>query len=52
MLGKKTKVFVLNTPHNPSGKIFSKEELIHLSEILKDFPNVIVLVDGVYSHLG
>jgi aspartate/methionine/tyrosine aminotransferase len=47
----KTKMLVLNTPHNPTGKCFTREELETISEILKDFPDVVVLSDEVYDFL-
>ena len=50
-LSDKTKVFVLNTPHNPTGKCFTREEQETLTEILKDFPHVVVIADEVYDFL-
>lgn len=46
----KTKMLVLNTPHNPIGKVFSLEELRSLSEICIKH-NLLVLSDEVYEHL-
>lgn len=46
----KTKMIVLNTPHNPVGKIFSKEELSKIGEICVEH-NIIVLSDEVYDRL-
>lgn len=46
----KTKMIVLNTPHNPIGKIFSKEELTHIGEIcVKN--SILILSDEVYDRL-
>jgi len=46
----KTKMIVLNTPHNPIGKVFSKEELLKIGELcVKN--NVIILSDEVYDRL-
>mmetsp|Transcript_37472 Transcript_37472/g.38159 ORF Transcript_37472/g.38159 Transcript_37472/m.38159 type:complete len:432 (-) Transcript_37472:139-1434(-) len=47
----KTKILLLNTPHNPSGKVFTLQELTHLSQILSNYPNIIVVTDEVYEHL-
>lgn len=41
----------MNTPHNPTGKIFSQQEIDRLSDILQSYPNVIVIEDGVYEHI-
>ncbi|MFS4455250.1 methionine aminotransferase [Maribacter sp. 2304DJ31-5] len=46
----KTCMIILNTPHNPSGRIFSKEEMLTLQEILKP-TNIIMLSDEVYEHI-
>lgn len=46
-----TKVFVFNTPHNPTGKVFSVEEIQIISDILDDCPHVCTLSDEVYDFL-
>jgi len=50
-LSPKTKILVLNTPHNPTGKCFTEEELLQITEVLQDFPDCIVLSDEVYEFL-
>lgn len=50
-LNDNTRVLVLNTPHNPTGKIFAKKELEDIANVLRDFPRVIVLADEVYEHI-
>jgi kynurenine aminotransferase len=46
----KTRMIVLNTPHNPIGKVFSKEELTAIGDIcVKN--NIIILSDEVYDRL-
>lgn len=47
----KTKLFLLNTPQNPTGKIFSKSELEQIASILRDYPNVVAISDEVYEHM-
>ena len=44
-------MFIFNNAQNPTGKIFTKEEMETIAEILKEFPNVIVLSDEVYDFL-
>eukprot|EP01134_Creolimax_fragrantissima_P005466 CFRG5466T1 len=46
----KTKLLILNTPHNPTGKMFSKPELQEIGEVLSQHPNVLVLSDEVYEY--
>lgn len=47
----KTKWVVVNSPSNPTGAAYSKEELIALGEVLKKHPHVHVLTDDIYEHL-
>lgn len=46
----KTRMVVINTPHNPSGRIFSKEDMLRLQEILRP-TNIILVSDEVYEHI-
>ena len=46
----KTRMVVINTPHNPSGRIFSKDDMLQLQEILRP-TNIIVISDEVYEHI-
>ncbi|MEO9484310.1 MAG: methionine aminotransferase [Ekhidna sp.] len=50
MVNDKTRMIIINTPHNPSGTILSKEDMECLEAIVKD-TNIIVLSDEVYEHL-
>lgn len=42
---------VLNTPNNPTGAVYSKEELAALAEVLRENPHVSVMTDEIYEHL-
>eukprot|EP00835_Amoeboradix_gromovi_P000905 NODE_34_length_31639_cov_0.254375.p11 type:complete len:263 gc:universal NODE_34_length_31639_cov_0.254375:4304-3516(-) len=46
----KTRIIILNTPHNPTGKVFTYDEMIQLSNIVKE-KNILVISDEVYSEL-
>lgn len=46
----KTKMIMINNPHNPSGKLFSKEDLTSLSKIVVE-NDLLVLSDEVYEHI-
>ena len=50
-LSEKTKILILNNAQNPTGKLFTKEELQIITEILNEYPNVIILSDDVYEYL-
>jgi aspartate/methionine/tyrosine aminotransferase len=47
----KTKLVILNTPHNPSGKLFSPEELDLIVELAERYDSLI-LSDEVYEHIA
>lgn len=46
----KTKMIIINTPHNPSGTVFSEADMLQLQALTKD-SNIIVLSDEVYEHI-
>ena len=46
----KTRVIMLNSPHNPTGAVLADEDIMHLREIVKD-SNIIIVSDEVYEHL-
>ncbi len=46
----RTKMIIVNTPHNPTGTIFTKEDMLQLDKITKD-TDIIVLSDEVYEHM-
>ena len=48
----KTKWFIFNSPSNPTGAGYSKNELKELTEILIKFPNVFIMTDDMYEHLA
>jgi aspartate aminotransferase len=47
----KTKLLMLNSPSNPSGKAYSKAQLQELGQVLLKYPDVIILTDDIYEHL-
>ncbi len=46
----RTRAILINTPHNPTGKVFSREELALIAELCQRW-NVIAITDEVYEHL-
>jgi len=48
---ERTRLFVINSPSNPSGMAYSLEELAALGEVLKKHPNIIVATDDMYEHI-
>lgn len=51
VLSDKTKVLILNNAHNPTGKLFTDEELHVISDFVKPYSNLVVLSDDVYEYL-
>nr|WP_321227296.1 methionine aminotransferase [uncultured Psychroserpens sp.] len=49
-ISPKTKMILINSPHNPSGTIWHKEDMLELQKITKG-TNIIVLSDEVYEHI-
>lgn len=47
----KTKILILNTPHNPTGKVISFEEMYKIKAILDKHPGVILIMDEVYEYM-
>ena len=47
-----TKLVIINSPNNPSGTVYTKDELIELSMILEKYPNIYVLSDEIYEHIN
>ncbi|MCH8073212.1 MAG: pyridoxal phosphate-dependent aminotransferase [Proteobacteria bacterium] len=47
----KTRVLFLNSPSNPSGSCYSREELAALGEVLKRHPQIVILADDIYEHI-
>ncbi|WP_232224315.1 pyridoxal phosphate-dependent aminotransferase [Candidatus Paracaedibacter symbiosus] len=47
----KTKWLILNSPSNPTGELYSKEELMALGEVLLKHPHVYVMSDDIYEYL-
>ena len=50
-LTDKTKWIILNSPSNPTGACYTKEELDEIAHVLEEFPNVMVMSDDIYEHV-
>ncbi len=48
--GPRTRAILLNTPHNPSGKVYGRAELEHIAELCRRH-DVLAITDEVYEHL-
>jgi aspartate aminotransferase len=48
----KTKVFMFSSPCNPSGAVYSKEELAALAAVFRKYPNIYILADEIYEYIN
>lgn len=48
----KTKMMIFSTPCNPSGSVYSKEELKSLTQVIARHPNLVVIADEIYEHIN
>ncbi|MFL1894529.1 methionine aminotransferase [Aquimarina sp. 2-A2] len=46
----KTRMIIINTPHNPSGTVWSPEDMVQLEKLVAD-TNILILSDEVYEHI-
>lgn len=47
----KTKVLLLNSPSNPTGMVYTREELRKIADVLLEYPNIAVISDDIYNRL-
>ena len=48
---KNTKWFILNSPGNPTGSVYSKEDLEKISKVLTKYSHINILSDDIYEHI-
>jgi aspartate aminotransferase len=48
----KSKALILCSPSNPTGSVYTKEELKGLAEVLVKYPNITVIADEIYEHIN
>jgi aspartate aminotransferase len=51
VLSPRTRAVIFNSPNNPSGAVYSAEEIRALGTVLKDYPDVWIVTDEFYEHL-
>ncbi|MCW5599605.1 MAG: pyridoxal phosphate-dependent aminotransferase [Nitrosomonas sp.] len=47
----KTRMFIINSPSNPSGSVYTIDELRALGEVIKKHPNILIVSDDMYEHI-
>jgi aspartate aminotransferase len=51
-INSKTKMMIYSSPCNPSGSVYSKEELRSLADVLVNYPSITVISDEIYEHIN
>lgn len=51
-MSERTRMILLCSPSNPTGSVYSKDELQALVDVIKDYPDVLVLSDEIYRHIN
>jgi len=51
VIGFQTKLVVINSPSNPTGAVYSRQELMALGEVLRKYPDVLIATDDMYEHI-
>ena len=51
-INSKTKAFLFNSPSNPTGMVYSAEEMAGLVNVLKKHPEILVVSDEIYEHIN
>lgn len=51
-LSDKTRLFMFSSPCNPSGSVYSKQELEGLAEVFRKYPKVFILSDEIYEYIN
>jgi aspartate aminotransferase len=51
-ISDKTKLFMFSSPCNPSGAVYSKEELAGLATVFEKFPGILIIADEIYEYIN
>lgn len=51
-ISDKTKLVLFSSPSNPTGSVYTKDELSELAEVLRDYPNVHIISDEIYEYIN
>lgn len=50
-ISSRTKLLILNSPNNPTGSMYSRDNLAEISNVLSNFPGIYVISDDIYEHI-
>ncbi|MCO6500596.1 MAG: pyridoxal phosphate-dependent aminotransferase [Vicingus serpentipes] len=49
---EKTRMLWFSSPCNPSGSVYTKEEIEEIAQLIKNYPNIIIVSDEIYEHIS
>lgn len=52
VITNKTRMLIINSPHNPTGKIWRENDFVALENLLEKYPNILLLSDEVYEFIS
>ncbi len=47
-----SRIFLFSSPCNPTGSVYSREELEGLAEVLREYPRILIVSDEIYEHIN
>lgn len=50
-ISNKTKAFIFSSPCNPTGTVYSKQELKEIAELFSQYPDILIISDEIYEHI-
>ncbi len=50
-INDQTRMLILNSPSNPSGRAYTRRQLAELGEVLLEHPRIVICVDDIYEHI-
>ena len=51
-ISDKTKAILFSSPSNPTGSVFTREEMTGIVDVMKKYPNVLIIADEIYEHIN
>ncbi len=51
-ISEKTKAIIFSSPCNPTGTVYTRAELKAIANVLKDYPNIVIISDEIYEHIN
>jgi len=47
----KTKMVIINSPSNPTGVVYTAEDLVAMASVLDKYPDILIMTDDIYEHI-